>query len=179
MTCKLDGKSSTSREVGEITPIVLPVVTGEVIKRELPWLFDAYAGALRCLAEELVHETLVISEDTVNAVNINAVIGAGSRYERHVDSNPVTGILYATSLGEDDGGALVFDHEFGSQITSDVIYPREGLFVAFDARRTPHRVLPLRRDCCRLSIPMNYYLAGKPQVRPADLDEYLYVTKRS
>ena len=114
---------------------------------------------------------LVMAEDVESSININMVAGIGNRYERHVDSNPVTGLLYLSTLAEEDGGALVFDHPSG---LSDRIYPRQGLFVAFDASDTPHYVAPLKRHLARLSVPMNYYRVGETQARPIDLDSYLY-----
>lgn len=168
--CTLDGKSSTSREPAGIEPIQICVVTGEIINKELLWLYDAYAGPLRKLAQELIGKELVVAVDMKNSVNINVLSGIGNRYERHVDSNPVTGLLYASTLREDDGGALIFEHSSGS----DILYPRAGLFLAFDATATTHYVTSLKKPINRVSVPMNYYLAGEKQRRPADLDTYLY-----
>lgn len=166
----LDGKSSTSREAAEASPISVGVVTGEIIRSRITWLFDLYAGPLLEWSSTVTGEPLSIAEDVGCSVNINVIRGTGSGSERHVDSNPVTGLLYASTLSEGDGGATVFDHPNGS----DKVYPREGLFIAFDATDTPHYVAPLKRELTRLSIPMNYYRRGHSQARPADLDSYLY-----
>jgi len=170
----LDGRSSTSRESVDMRPITVSVVTGGTIKSRLPWLYDAYTGPLLELSSELYGRKLEISSDLTSSININMIAGAGNRYERHVDSNPVTGILYASTLRENDGGALIFDHQLNS---SDIVYPRAGLFIAFDATTTPHHVAPLKTTKVRLSIPMNYYYSGTQHHRPSDLDKYLYRKK--
>lgn len=166
----LDGKSSTSCPEPGFIPTHVDVVTGEKIEQYLPWLFRLYENSMRSLAAEFFGRDLYVSSDRANAININALRGLGSAYERHVDSNSVTGLLFCTTLCAGDGGALVFDSEAGAI----AVYPQAGLFLAFDATATPHYVTPLRRNLTRLSIPMNYYFSENNQNRPNDLDNYLY-----
>ncbi|MBB4188692.1 hypothetical protein GGE07_005371 [Sinorhizobium terangae] len=57
-----------------------------------------------------------------------------------LDTNPVTGLLFAETLGENEGGALVFNKN-GEEFR---IQPQRGMFYCFDARDVPHAVEPLR-----------------------------------
>lgn len=171
----LDGKSATSRESDPDVAIELDVVSGEVIARELPWLLDLYRTHFRSLAATVARAQLYPAKDVSSSININRIAGVGRRYEWHVDSNPITGLLFAASLKEGDGGELLFRE---GDFTRRVV-PEKGIFLAFDAREVPHRVEPLLRDVVRLSIPMNYYLSPDIQPRPTDLDGYLYSGDRS
>lgn len=165
----LDGKSPTSREPADSAGADVVVVMGDVIAKQLGWLFDLYRGPLLELCREVAGPGIQISSDERSAMNINALKGRGSHYEWHVDTNPLTGILYVTSHSAIDGGELVFRTNDGMTRVA----PRAGMFIAFDARELTHTVLPLNSDAVRISVPMNYYdQAGT--VRPAGLDQYLY-----
>jgi hypothetical protein len=147
------------------------VTTGDIIRDELPWLFDAYSNALFALARGCWSAPLCCSPFEVSAVNLNVMRGVDATYEWHVDSNPLTGLLFATSHPEGTGGQLVFD-ESGSRTT---VFPRAGEFLLFDAREVPHVVQPLlNNDTVRVSAPMNYYEEGKGIIRPDDLDAAIY-----
>jgi hypothetical protein len=165
----LDGRSVTSREPDLGCALTVDVVDGNDIRRELPWLYQLYEGPLASIASLIHSQAVLPARDVRSAININALAGVGARYEWHVDSNPVTGILYVTDHPEGSGGELLFRVE-NREI---VVRPTRGLFVAFDAREAPHCVMPLMTDGPRISIPMNYYLPGE-QPRPSDLDAYLY-----
>jgi 2OG-Fe(II) oxygenase superfamily len=170
----LDGKSSTSREPIGSEVVEVFVVPGDVISVDLPWLYDLYTSALCKLASEAAGHQVYASQDLVSSININVLRGMGSRYEWHVDSNPLTGILYVTShLSSEDGGELLFKRG-DEQIA---VHPKSGTFIAFDAREIPHTVLPLKKEGVRISIPMNYYDSPERQDRPSDIDSYLYQNK--
>ena len=171
----LDGKSGTSCPEPGFVPSHVNVVTGDKIEQSLPWLFRLYETSMRRLAAEFFGRDLYVSIDRANAININALRGLGSAYERHVDSNSVTGLLFCTTHSANDGGALVFDSEAGAI----AFCPQAGLFLAFDATATPHYVTPLKQNIIRLSVPMNYYFSENNQKRPNDLDNYLYGTNEA
>jgi hypothetical protein len=105
-------------------------------------------------------------------VNINQLAGRGAQYEWHVDSNPITGVLYATDSDNGLGGSLVFRDDQNGQ--KSVFRPKAGTFICFDAREISHRVAPLRREGERVSLPMNYYHSATDQPRPPDLDSQIY-----
>jgi hypothetical protein len=167
----LDGRSSTSREPMDALPTRVTVVDGDAIVTTLPWLDSLYRNELARLASDFAGKSVSLAQDSQSAVNINSLEGQGARYERHVDSNPVTGILFATTLTSDEGGELVFE----SSPDELVIRPEAGMFIVFDARDIVHYVMPLKKHIERLSIPMNFYLPDANQ-RPVDLDRYLYKT---
>jgi hypothetical protein len=167
---ELTGDSSTSRRRDDDSPGEYDVVTGDVVEDHLPWLISLYRGPLFDFASRVAGQPLKVSESARSAVNINALRGRAARYEWHVDSNPVTGLLFASSHPAGSGGELVFevaDARFA-------ICPRAGLFLAFDAREHPHTVLPLETDDVRISIPMNFYFEGEAETRPPDLDSYIF-----
>lgn len=170
----LDGTSSTAREPVPGEKMDVYVVRGDAIRDQLPWLYSLYENELLQLATTVAQQPVYPCANVVASININVLRGRGARYEWHVDSNPLTGMLYVTTHRCGDGGELVFEKD--SNRTT--VYPEAGIFIAFDARAIPHTVLPLRKDAIRLSIPMNYYHSKDQQVRPSGLDSYLYETSR-
>lgn len=171
----LDGKSSTSREPDGSQGASYYVVLGGTIRHHLPWLYNIYSNELAQLASQVAKTQVTLSPDIDSAININTIKGEGSRYEWHVDTNPLTGLLYVTTHTEEDGGQLTFRLP-----NKDIsIYPKSGVFLAFDARSIPHAVAPLKKGGIRISIPMNYYTQEAPfsSVRPTDLDDYIYKNK--
>ena len=76
-----------------------------------------------------------------------------ARRDVYLDTNPLTGILFATTHAPEDGGQLEFDVE-----PSPMTYaPRSGMLLLFDAIKVPHRVTPLKKAVTRISIPMNFF----------------------
>lgn len=169
----LDGNSITSREPAGNVQIEVGVVTGDVIRSHLPWLFALYQAELCDLASQAAEYRVYPSNDLASSVNINVLRGQAARYEWHVDSNPLTGLLFVTTHTAEDGGELMFQQ--GNQLA--LVRPVTGRFIAFDARQVPHTVLPLKRDGVRISIPVNFYASSAEQSRPADLDGYLYTAR--
>jgi hypothetical protein len=168
----LTGDSATSREHNSSVSIEVVVTDGISIVSELPWLWNLYRGQFMDFAAEAFSKKLFPASDVRSAVNINSISGVDGRYEWHVDSNPVTGLLFVSDLSASDGGALVFRDR--TRKLNAVVRPRSGRFLCFDARDIPHRVAPLRREIQRLSVPMNYYESSIDQPRPSDLDDKLY-----
>jgi hypothetical protein len=168
----LDGKSSTSREPKGTAGTDYEVVLGDVVYREIQWLYQLYEVKFSELASKIIGGKILLAPERSIGVNINILRGIGSRYEWHVDTNPLTGVLFVTSHTEEDGGQLLFRGSSGDLI----VQPKSGKLILFDAREIPHTVLPLKRDTCRISIPLNYYTpeCTAEKVRPADLDSYIY-----
>jgi hypothetical protein len=172
----LDGASVTSREA-EFKDSSSPrvgVVTGEIVARELPWLDALYRNEFLELVNTVGGDRYEICEDLRAGVNINAT-PKGARYEWHVDSNPITGLLFATSHPPHEGGQLLFRPDPVARPHEDwsiQVSPAAGTLLIFDAREAAHVVTQLEAEL-RLSVPMNYYFVGR-QERPEDLDDYLY-----
>jgi hypothetical protein len=167
---KLDGKSSTSREPADSEGAEVYVVEGDTIADKLPWLHNLYQKEFLDFANSNFKGEYVFAENIKSGTNINLLKGKNARYEWHVDSNPLTGVLFVTTHNENDGGKLIFKLP-NETIT---VYPKSGTLILFDARNIPHTVLPLQKEDIRISIPLNYYIKGQPQTRPVDLDEYIY-----
>lgn len=144
---------------------------GNQVAEFLPQLDSLYRTELLRLAGQSFNLALRASPDLINGVNLNVIEGLSSRYEWHVDSNPVTGLLVLTSSQAETGGRLLFGEEPSSQVALSL---KRGQFLIFDARKAPHSVEPLRRNLTRITAPMNFFVAGTLIERPAGLDDSLY-----
>lgn len=171
----LTGAGSTSREARGNQRMVVRVADGLAVKQALPWLWDLYEGLLKEFASRSFNRQLYAANLLHTGININLLEGRGAQYEWHVDSNPVTGLLFATTAKPGLGGSLVFKHKEGHRA---LVRPVAGRFICFDAREIEHRVAPLRLDGERISLPMNYYESQTEQRRPADLDVQIYTPSR-
>lgn len=167
----LSGDSEQSREDSPRYEIPVLVVTGDACSGRMPWLRGLYENELREFASSCFQRSLFVANDLKSSININCLRGIGARYEAHVDTNPVTGLIFATNATPQTGGQLVFRSKAGPDV---VIWPKKGVFLAFDARTISHFVAPLNVDMDRISLPMNYYESAHEQPRPDGLDEYLY-----
>lgn len=102
------------------------------------------------------------------------------RFECHVDSNPLTGLLFCTDHSA--GGELVFAHDPGAADIAavdqncSVIRPHAGHLIFFDARRYPHYARPLAAAAStRIVAVMNFYTGSCPEsTRPRELNRHLY-----
>lgn len=160
------------------------VVDGLDAMNELPWLAKLYRDRFLHLANRVaaggettsgpdgIRATYTCSLDPRSALNINR-LPPGEMYEWHVDSNPLTGLLFCLS-DDFDGGELVL--RSAPDAPGDAwevrVRPEPGVLLLFDARAVPHCVRPCSVD--RVTVPMNYYLSSEPPTRPSDLDAYLY-----
>ena len=168
---RMDGTSSSYSREGEGTSgTTYYVVTGDSIYAQIRWLHDLYTGKLIELAAQVAGRAVKPSTNLRSGININTLRGTDARYEWHVDSNPLTGMLYVTTHGPEDGGELIF--KVGDEQVT--LYPEAGMFAAFDARAIPHYVAALKHEHRRISIPMNYYFADEDEYRPVELDAYIY-----
>ncbi len=167
----LDGEQPESTLERPDDPLSYGVVDGEVIGAELPWLEELYRSAIPKLAKNELGIELVPSRFRRSGITLNTILGKGNRYELHVDENPVTGLLFATTNTPQDGGALALYHptELGILIT-----PIAGDLLLFDGRWSPHEVLPLRSENRRVSVPMNYFRPGDVEERARHIDEYIF-----
>lgn len=167
---KLDGKSSTSREPEDTKGAEVFVVEGDIIAEKLPWLHKLYQNEFLDFANNNFGGLYDYAENIKSGTNINLLKGKNARYEWHVDSNPLTGVLFVTTHNKGDGGELIF--KLPSETLT--VYPKSGTLILFDARQIPHTVLPLQKESIRISVPLNFYNRGQAQIRPEDLDSYIY-----
>lgn len=151
------------------------VVTGDVIKERAAWFYDRCAGIYAELAGQAAGRAVYLSKILRSSLAINRIEGVGGRYEKHIDGNPITGLLYLTTNGPDDGGGLeIFQPGNDDPHETTIIQPLAGRLVIFDGAHNPHQVQPLKRDTARVSIPMTYIYEGTNEDRPAGLTDYLY-----
>jgi hypothetical protein len=147
------------------------IADGTVIAAELPAIMNMYRELIPAFMQTYIGLEMVPSRFERSAITLNLLRGQGCRYEKHVDSNSVTGLLFASTLTPEDGGALRLYYPGAEPMD---IYPSRGTFLLYDARWVPHEVMPLLRDVVRLSLPMNYFLKTDIEVRPEHLDDYIF-----
>ncbi|HEV2778602.1 MAG TPA: 2OG-Fe(II) oxygenase [Actinophytocola sp.] len=171
---------STSREDPSVTSLPVHGVKGRVVHAELPWLVELYRGPFRELGQRRVGKSLATTADQRYGIVLNVQL-PGERYECHVDTNPVEGLLYVTNHPEGHGGELVVANNVNAdsveKVDADctILYPKEGHLFFFDGRFNPHYVRPLIKDEIRVAVAMNFYTDDVPETtRPEDLNEYLY-----
>ncbi|MFI5783913.1 2OG-Fe(II) oxygenase [Nocardia sp. NPDC051570] len=172
---------STSREATLQEELVCGGVGGGAVRTRLPWLHKLYEGPFLEQAQLMSPEPVSIMTDERFAAVLNVQRG-GERYECHVDTNPIEGLLYCTSHYRGEGGELVVsnrgDVRSVREIEADcaVIEPRAGQLVLFDAREHSHYVRTLTQpNAIRVVVAMNYYTESSPEweVRPPDLNRHL------
>jgi hypothetical protein len=178
----LSATSVTSREVSPDITVPAFIVDGDCIKERMPWLYDLYRGFFRDMGQKCVTEPVSTAKEPVYGVNLNIQRGSKMRYECHVDSNPIQGMLYVTTHPEGTGGELVVSNRPEAVGPEDIekdcvrIFPKSGHLVFFDARQYPHYVAPLKNDdAVRIAAAMNFYIPSAPEeMRPSDLNKHLF-----
>ena len=170
-----------SREAPSVRHIRRGRVHADEVRKRLPWLYDLYRGAFLDLAAQACAERVRTARDDRYGVVLNVQRGTGMRFECHVDSNPLTGLLFCSDHAA--GGELVVAHDaVAADISAvdrdcSVIRPHAGHLIFFDARRHPHyaRALTPKESGLRVVAVMNFYTESCPETtRPAELNRHLY-----
>jgi 2OG-Fe(II) oxygenase superfamily len=169
-----------SREAANVSHIPRGRVHAHQVRERLPWLYQLYRGLFVELAREACAERVAAARDDRYGVVLNVQRGATMRFECHVDSNPLTGLLFCTD--HPAGGELVVAHDAGAaDIASverdcSVIRPHAGHIIYFDARNHPHYARPLTAASeTRVVAVMNFYTESYPETtRPRELNRHLY-----
>jgi len=172
-----------SREAPDVRYIARGRVHAPQVRQDLPWLHQLYRSAFLELAGETCEEKVSPADDDRYGVVLNVQRGTRMRFECHIDSNPLTGVLFCTDHVA--GGELVFAHDAAAASIADVerdysvVRPSAGHLIFFDARRYPHYVRPLTRASdLRVAAVMNYYTESCPEsTRPPELNQHLYGDK--
>jgi hypothetical protein len=170
-----------SRESPEVTTIPRGRVHADAVEHGLPWLSKLYRNEILELAREVMApERVSPAWDDRYGVVLNVQRGTQMRFECHVDSNPLTGLLFCTDHAT--GGELVVARDRSAESVAgvdrncSVIYPHAGHLIFFDARQHPHyaRVLSAESDT-RVVAVMNFYTESHPEAtRPPELNRHLY-----
>jgi hypothetical protein len=169
-----------SREAADVRRIRRGRVHADQVRKRLPWLYESYRSVFLELAREAWAEPVMAAGDERYGVVLNVQRGTAERFECHIDSNPLTGLLFCTN--HPAGGELVFAHNpdaasIGAvERDCSVIRPQAGHLIFFDARRHPHYARPLITESdVRVVAVMNFYTESCPEsTRPRELNRHLY-----
>jgi hypothetical protein len=169
-----------SREATEVQRIRRGRLHSDQVRYHLPWLHAAYRGEFLDMAREAWDEPVAAAQDDRYAVVLNVQRGTKMRFECHIDSNPLTGVLFFTDHFR--GGELIFAHDTGAadiaavEQDCSVIRPHSGHLIFFDARNHPHYARPLAAENdLRVVAVMNFYTESCPEsTRPSELNRHLY-----
>jgi hypothetical protein len=171
-----------SREADNVEQITRGRVHADQVASKLPWLPVLYRGIFRKLGLQAIGADVYAAADERSGPGLTVQRGPAMRFECHVDSNPVTGLLFCTDHGPGAGGELVFAHDESARSLTEierscsVLRPQAGHLIFFEGRRYPHYVRPLRADDeIRVAAVMNYYTDEYPESsRPRELNRHLY-----
>lgn len=171
-----------SREALDVAGILRGRVAAEAVKQEVPWLCKLYKSDILELARTIARERVYAARDSRYGIVLNVQHGRQMRFECHVDSNPLTGILFLSDHDVAGGGELVISSDPQvrgiTEIEEDcvAIQARVGKLILFDGRKNPHYVRPLRAPLItRITAVMNFYTESSPEsARPAILNHHLF-----
>jgi len=171
-----------SRESPDILDVWRGRVHADGVLRSLPWLCKFYRSSFLELAQSTRSEPVMPALDDRYGIVLNVQRGTEMRFECHVDSNPLTGLLFCTDQLAGAGGELVFAHDptaadVGAvERDCSVIRPHAGHLIFFDGRRHPHYARPLANESdVRIVAVMNFYTESRPEsTRPAELSRPLF-----
>jgi hypothetical protein len=172
-----------TRESADVQHIPRGRLHASDLRRTLPWLYKFYRTAALDLAREISPEPVAAAADDRYGVVLNLQRGPAMRFECHVDSNPLTGLLFCTDHQAGTGGELVFAHDPAATHTGavdrdcSVIRPHAGHLIFFDGRYHPHYARPLRsaEPGQRIVAVMNFYTRSCPEsMRPRELNRHLF-----
>ena len=170
-----------SREAADVKYINRGRVRADAVQHGLPWLYELYRGEFLGLAEQAWREPIKAARDNRYGVVLNVQQGNTMRFECHVDSNPVTGLLFFTEH-PDGGGELVLANDPAAvgvdalEENGSVIRPQAGQLIFFDGKSYPHyaRTLWSNGDV-RVVAVMNFYTESCPEsTRPSGLNQHLF-----
>jgi hypothetical protein len=169
-----------SREAPEVPYVLRGRVHSDQVRERLPWLYRAYRNEFLALAGEVSGERVAAARDDRYGIVLNVQQGAKMRFECHVDSNPLTGLLFCTN--HPAGGELVVAHDADAadveavERNCSVIRPHAGHVIYFDARKHPHYARPIAASSGRRIVAvMNFYTESHPEsTRPVELNRHLY-----
>jgi 2OG-Fe(II) oxygenase superfamily len=170
-----------SREAEGVTHITRGRVRADIVQQRLPWLYKLYRSDFLDLATEARAECIKAAFDDRYGVVLNVQRGKDMRFECHVDSNPVTGLLFFTEHPA-GGGELAVGHDPAAvgveavERDCTVIEPRAGQLIFFDGKTHPHYARALRSESdMRVVAVMNFYTGACPEsTRPTGLNRHLF-----
>jgi 2OG-Fe(II) oxygenase superfamily len=171
-----------SREARDVAHISRGRVHASEVRESAPWLYRYYRAGFPKLAAGTHAEPVRPASDQRYGVVLNVQHGNRMRFECHIDSNPITGLLFLTDHPPGRGGELVFGNDAEAEsvaavdLDCTVLYPRIGRLIFFDGRKHPHYARPLHSESdVRVVAVMNFYTESCPEsTRPQELNRHLY-----
>ena len=170
-----------SREAADVPYITRGRVHADKVQQRLSWLYKLYRNDFAELAAQAWAEPIETALDDRYGVVLNVNKGTKMRFECHVDSNPVSGLLFLTDHPA-GGGELVVGHDPAAvgldAVDSDcsLIRPQAGQLIFFDGKNYPHyaRAVLSEREV-RIVAVMNFYTGSCPEsTRPAELNRHRF-----
>jgi hypothetical protein len=170
-----------SREAEDVELIFRGRVQADRVQLRLPWLYRLYRSDFLNLAEQAWREPIKAAGDDRYGIVLNVQQGNTMRFECHVDSNPLTGLLFFTEH-PDGGGELVIGEPGAVGVEAleengSVIRPQAAQLIFFDGKTYPHyaRTLWSAGDA-RVVAVMNFYTESCPEesTRPLGLNRHLF-----
>jgi hypothetical protein len=170
-----------SREADGVPHITRGRVRADTVEQRLPWLYKLYRSDFLELATEARAESIMAAFDDRYGVVLNVQRGSGMRFECHVDSNPVTGLLFFTEH-PGGGGELVVGHDPAAvgieavERDGTIIEPHAGQLIFFDGKSHPHYARALLSESdMRVVAVMNFYTESCPEsTRPSGLNRHVF-----
>ena len=95
-----------SREAPSVDAVSRGRVHADQVRDRLPWLYKAYRAEFLELASEATQKRVMPAHDDRYGIVLNVQQGTSMRFECHIDSNPLTGLLFCT------------DHQAGGELVS-------------------------------------------------------------
>jgi hypothetical protein len=170
-----------SREADDVTHVIRGRVHAGKVQAALPWLYELYRSEFVELAARAWKEPVKAASDDRYGVVLNVQRGKTMRFECHVDSNPLTGLLFFTDhpmgggeLAVGNDPAVVGVEALDRDCT--LIPPRAGHLILFDGKTYAHyaRELSSEQDE-RIVAVMNFYTTScKESTRPEGLNRHLF-----
>lgn len=171
-----------SREAADVTHVTRGRVHAVQVQQQLPWLYKLYRDHFLELASLAWDEPIDPAVDDRYGIVLNVQRGNTMRFECHVDSNPVTGLLFFTNHPA-GGGELAIARDSaafgveGVERDCTLVTPRAGQLIFFDGQTYPHyaRTLIAEHDV-RVVAVMNFYTRSCPEesTRPIGLNQHLF-----
>jgi len=170
-----------SREAADVTYVTRGRVHAIQVQQRLPWLYKMYRDQFLDLVRQTWDEPIEPAVDDRYGVVLNVLRGSKMRFECHIDSNPVTGLLFFTSHPA-GGGELVIGHDPEGvgvgKLEEDctAVLPQAGRLIIFDGHTYPHYARSLTSESdVRVVAVMNFYTESHPEsIRPPALNRHLF-----
>lgn len=144
------------------------ILDGTAVRARLGWLWDLYHRPLRAFVTQHFGDAIFPANRVSSSITLNILEGLGAEQDWHTDTTRVTGVFFATTLAEGDGGELEFR---GGDGETARLRPRAGTFACFSGPIS-HRVAPLLRPMQRVAFPMLFYASAEDQPFASQHDRY-------